>query len=90
MVSQGPIRVTLPQDLSNLVRQRMAMGGLNSPEDVLRAALALLSLDQSGDDAATIRAKIEAGWEQSRQPGLIDGEAARRRWKSREGRGEPE
>ncbi|CAG0965904.1 hypothetical protein PHYC_00982 [Phycisphaerales bacterium] len=85
MVSQGPLNVTLPQDLADLVRRRLAGGEFHSAEDVIRAALVLLSTDIGGDDAATIRAKIDHGWEQARQGKLIPGSDAIARWKSRQG-----
>lgn len=89
MVTPGPMHLTLPQDLADLVRARMAAGHFASAEDVLRSALALMAADQGGDSLEVVRAKIEHGWQQAQAGQLIDGNAAMKRWKDRQEQHKP-
>ncbi len=90
MVTPGPMHLTLPKDLADIVRARMAAGRFASAEDVLRSALALMAADQSGDNAATVRAKIEAGWQQAQTGQLTDGGVAMKRWRDRQDQRKPD
>lgn len=89
MVKPGPIHITLPDDLADIVRGRLATGQFGSAEEVVRAALALMSTQNTGDNAATIRQKIEVGWQQAKARQLLDGEVAKKRWQERQDRHTP-
>ncbi len=84
MVKEGPIQLTLPNDLADIVRARLAGGGFASAVDVVRAALALLGTTGEGDDAETIRKKIDVGYEQAEAGQLIDGREVMDRWRKRQ------
>jgi putative addiction module CopG family antidote len=86
MVQQGPIQLTLPHDLADIVRNRLASGRFSTVEEVLRTALALMNAEEAGDNAAAIHKKIDEGWEEARSSSLIDGAALMKQWRSREER----
>ena len=85
MVQAGPIHLTLPNDLADIIRARLAGGEFASAEEVVRAALVLLDAGEGGDDANTIRQKIDAGFHEAQAGRLIDGGAAMNRWRERQG-----
>lgn len=63
------MEVTLSADSEKIVREKIHSGNFHSPDDVIRAALALLQQQQEDWSA-----KIEEGWKQARAGQLISPE----------------
>jgi putative addiction module CopG family antidote len=63
------MEVTLSADSEKIVREKIHSGNFHSPDDVIRAALALLQQQQEDWSA-----KIEEGWKQALAGQLISPE----------------
>ena len=59
------MNVTLSAPLEDFVRERVAAGEFNSPEEVVSAGLRLLKVREQ-DWKAGVRRKIDEGWEQAK------------------------
>ncbi len=80
MVKQGPITLTLSDDLSEIIRRRLEGGEFHSPEAVVRAALCLLSDGPWRDDAQAVRTKIRQGIDELERGEVVDGDRAMDEW----------
>jgi putative addiction module CopG family antidote len=74
------MQLNLPPDLETLINKRLASGGYESVEDVLRRALEAQDAEESwtDEDRRALSARIEEGYQQAERGRLIDGAQARR------------
>jgi predicted transcriptional regulator len=73
------MQLNIPPDLETLINKRLASGGYESVEDVLRRALE--AQDEGSlteEERRALSAHIEEGYQQAERGRLIDGEQARR------------
>jgi antitoxin ParD1/3/4 len=74
------LQLNVPPDLEMLIRKRLATGGYESVEDVLRRALEAQDAEESWTDEErrALSAHIEEGYQQAERGDVIDGQQARR------------
>jgi len=74
------MQLQVPADLEALINKRLATGGYDSPEDVLRDALHAQDASESfsEEERQAWAARIEEGYQQAQRGDLIDGEQAKR------------
>ena len=74
------MQLNLPPDLETLINKRLASGGYESVEDVLRRALEAQDAVENwtDEDRRELSARIEEGYQQAERGRLIDGAQARR------------
>jgi antitoxin ParD1/3/4 len=74
------VQFTLPPDLEELIRKRLASGAFTNIEDVFRRALEAQDAEESWteEERHALAAHIEEGFQQAERGELVDGEQARR------------
>ncbi len=74
------MQLNLPPDLETLINKRLASGGYESVEEVLRRALEAQDAEESltEEERRALSARIEEGYQQAERGRLIDGAQARR------------
>ena len=74
------MQLNVPPDLEKLINKRLASGGYESVEDVLRRALEAQDAEQSlsEEERRALSAHIEEAYQQAERGKLIDGAQARR------------
>jgi antitoxin ParD1/3/4 len=74
------MQLNVPPDLETLINKRLASGGYESVEEVLRRALQAQDAEESltEGERRALSAHIEEGYQQAERGRLIDGAQARR------------
>jgi antitoxin ParD1/3/4 len=81
------MQLNVPPDLETLINRRLASGGYESVEDVLRRALQAQDAEESWteEERQALSTHIEEGYQQAERGELIDGAQARRDIQAMEG-----
>ncbi len=73
------MQLNVPPDLETLINKRLASGGYESVEDVLRRALEAQDAEEnwSEEERRALAAHLEEGYQQAERGELIEGTQAR-------------